>query len=132
MRFFHSIVLPVLIVSAAVRITAQEPTPDPHAGHAMPESPSASSWMFMYDGVLFTAFNRETGPRGGSETVGPHWLMGMASRNTGRGQLTLTGMVSLEPLTVGEDGYRELFQTGESHDNRPIVDRQHPHDFLMQ
>ena len=48
------------------------------------------------------------------------------------GQLTLTGMASLERATTGPRGYRELFQTGETYHFIPIVDRQHPHDLLMQ
>ena len=41
-------------------------------------------------------------------------------------------MLSLEPATLGEDGYREIFQVGETLDGMPLIDRQHPHDFLMQ
>src|SRR5204863_2408070 len=41
-------------------------------------------------------------------------------------------MLSLDPLTVGKAGYAEIFQVGEALDGRPIVDRQHPHDLLMQ
>src|SRR4029077_10356285 len=45
---------------------------------------------------------------------------------------TFVGMLSLEPLTASARGYRELFQSGEVYQGEPIVDRQHPHDFLMQ
>jgi hypothetical protein len=41
-------------------------------------------------------------------------------------------MFSLEAATVGKDGYRELFQTGEAVDGRPLIDNQHPHDLFMQ
>jgi hypothetical protein len=58
--------------------------------------------------------------------------MGMATRNTSRGQLTFTGMLSLDPATVGKDGYREIFQAGEALNGRPLIDRQHPHDLFMQ
>jgi len=58
--------------------------------------------------------------------------MGMASRKAGSGRLTLTGMFSLDPLTAGEAGYREIFQVGEALDGRPLIDRQHPHDLFMQ
>jgi len=40
-------------------------------------------------------------------------------------------MLSLEPATVGKK-YPELFQTGETIDNKPIIDAQHPHDFFME
>ena len=41
-------------------------------------------------------------------------------------------MLSLDPATVGSSGYGEIFQVGETLDGKPLVDRQHPHDFLMQ
>jgi hypothetical protein len=58
--------------------------------------------------------------------------MGMATRDTSRGQLTFTSMLSLDPATVGKDGYREIFQAGEALHGRPLIDRQHPHDLFMQ
>ncbi len=58
--------------------------------------------------------------------------MGMAHRPLGGGSLTLRGMFSLDP-TMGKDGYPLLFQTGETADGvTPLIDRQHPHDFLME
>jgi hypothetical protein len=54
--------------------------------------------------------------------------MGMATRS----QFTFTGMLSLDRATVGRAGYRELFQAGETLNDRPLVDHQHPHDFFMQ
>ena len=86
----------------------------------------------MYDGVLFGTFSHQSGPRGGDELISTDWLMGMASRQAGPGQLTLTGMASLERATTGPRGYLELFQVGETYRFIPIVDRQHPHDLLMQ
>ena len=86
----------------------------------------------MQDGVLFAELNRQGGPRGGTEFVAPNWWMGMATRNTSRGLLTFTSMLSLDPATLGEDGYREIFQVGETVDGAPLVDHQHPHDFFMQ
>ena len=41
-------------------------------------------------------------------------------------------MLSLEPLTLGGNGYNQLFQTGATHRGRPLTDHQHPHDFVMQ
>jgi hypothetical protein len=46
--------------------------------------------------------------------------------------VTVTAMLSFDRATTGPRGYRELFQTGESYKFVPLVDRQHPHDFLMQ
>jgi hypothetical protein len=41
-------------------------------------------------------------------------------------------MLSLEPLTVGDEGYPLLVQTGETFEGEPLVDRQHPHDLFME
>ncbi len=86
----------------------------------------------MQDGILFAEFNHQGGPRGGNEFVAPNWWMGMATRDFSRGRLTLTSMFSLDPATVGKDGYREIFQAGEALNGRPLIDRQHPHDLFMQ
>ena len=40
-------------------------------------------------------------------------------------------MLSLEPATVTNRSYPELFQTGETAYGRPLVDTQHPHNFIM-
>src|SRR5437763_16952424 len=75
-------------------------------GMAMNDSP----WMLMSDATLNAMFNHQGGPRGGDEFKAPNWWMGMASRPVARGQLTLTAMLSLDPATVGESAYREIFQ----------------------
>jgi hypothetical protein len=96
------------------------------------DMPMTTGWMFMQDGIVFTEFNHQGGPRGGNEFVVPNWWMGMASRDTSHGRFTLTSMLSLDPATVGDAGYRELFQAGEALNGRPLIDRQHPHDSFMQ
>jgi hypothetical protein len=40
-------------------------------------------------------------------------------------------MLSLDPATVTGRSYPLLFQTGETAFGKPLVDRQHPHDFIM-
>jgi len=109
----------------------------PIAAHAqMPthqhEPASDTLWHFMQDGVLFMNLNHQGGPRGGTELAPQNWWMGMAQRPAAGGTLRFNLMLSLDPATLGNDGYRELFQVGETVDHRPLVDRQHPHDFLMQ
>jgi hypothetical protein len=96
------------------------------------QMPMNTGWQFMQDGIVFTEFNHQGGPRGGNESVAPNWWMGMATRETSRGHLTFTSMFSLDPATVGKGGYREIFQAGEALNGRPLIDRQHPHDLFMQ
>jgi hypothetical protein len=105
---------------------------DPPHDHMQMTMPASGGWQFMQDAVVFAEFNHQGGPRGGNEFVVPNWWMGMANRDFSRGRLTLTGMLSLDPATVGKSGYRELFQAGEALDGRPLIDRQHPHDLFMQ
>jgi hypothetical protein len=103
----------------------------PH-DHSQMNMPATTGWQLMQDGIVFAEFNRQGGPRGGTEFVVPNWWMGMANRTFPRGRLTLTSMLSLDPATVGKSGYREIFQAGEALNGRPLIDRQHPHDLFMQ
>jgi hypothetical protein len=93
---------------------------------------STTSWHVMQDGVLFLNLNHQGGPRGGTELAPQNWWMGMVQRPAAGGTVRFNLMLSLDPATLGADGYRELFQVGETFDHRPLVDRQHPHDFVMQ
>ena len=109
--------------------SAEPPQTESHQHEAQAAEPG---WHAMQDAILFGTFNRQGGPRGDKEFVAQNWYMGMASRKVGTGTLTLNGMVSLDPATVGKSGYAELFQSGEALNGRPLIDRQHPHDFFMQ
>lgn len=84
---------------------------DPHAGHTMP----AAGWTFMQDASVFVMFNDRGSPRGEREVKAPNWWMGMARKNIGTGRLTLNLMLSLDPATVGKQGYRHIFEIGAPH-----------------
>jgi hypothetical protein len=99
---------------------------------AQQEEDSPATWSTSVDGQAFVTFNRQGGPRGDTEVRSQNWMMGMASRRVGSGTLTLSGMVSAEPLTVGLAGYSEILQEGEAYHSLQVTDRQHPHDLLMQ
>ncbi len=95
----------------------------------------------MQDSVLFMTFTDQTGRRAARQTRSQNWWMLMAQRPAAGGTFTVTLMLSTEPVTVGDRGYNELFQLGEASfgpdffGNRTLlanVDRQHPHEFLMQ
>ena len=89
-------------------------------------------WMLMLHGNGFLADIQQTSSRGGDKLFSTNWLMPMAQREVGPGQLTLRTMLSLEPATVTGRRYPLLFQQGETAFGRPIVDGQHPHDFVME
>jgi hypothetical protein len=89
-------------------------------------------WMLMFHGEAFINELQQTGPRGGDKFFSTNWFMPMAQRSMGHGVLTLRSMLSLEPATVSDRRYPELFQQGETAYGRPIIDAQHPHDFFME
>ena len=110
---------------------AQSTEPQTHQ-HA-PAPPAASSWRLMQDGVVYGLFNHQGGPRGGGpEFVVPNWWMGVWTKEHGTDQFGVNAMLSLDPATVGSYGYGEIFQAGETFEGGPLIDRQHPHDLLMQ
>jgi len=91
-----------------------------------------AGWTLAADGVLFATYDRQGGLRGETTFPSQNWVMAMGIRTLGGGMLTLSGMLSAEPLTVGLSGYPELFQEGEAYRGLQITDRQHPHDLFMQ
>jgi len=90
------------------------------------------SWTFMFHGVAFLDDIQQSGPRGGDKLFSTNWLMPMAQRKLGKGVLTLRAMLSLEPATISQRRYPELFQQGETAFGLPIADGQHPHNFFME
>jgi hypothetical protein len=93
---------------------------------------TGNHWMLMLHGMAFAVEQQQTGPRGDDKFFSVNWLMPMAQRDYGRGQLTLRTMLSLEPATITGRYYPELFQQGETAFGKPIVDGQHPHNFFME
>lgn len=96
-----------------------------------------NDWMFMLHYNLFLRYNNqdifESGSRGASQFDVPNWFMLMGQRPVGqRGLFRFSAMVSLDPLTVGGNGYPLLFQTGETYNDKPLIDRQHPHDLISE
>ncbi|HEY2470822.1 MAG TPA: hypothetical protein VGI45_23715 [Terracidiphilus sp.] len=89
-------------------------------------------WMLMFHANGFLVDTQQTSPRGGDKVFSTNWLMPMAERELGPGQLTLRAMFSLEPATVTDERYPLLFQQGETAYGVPIADGQHPHNFFME
>ena len=110
--------------------TAWQPDAAPHPGlHLMP-----GKWMVMVHGFADVAYDDQGGPRGGDpKFYSGNMAMAVAQRPLGPGVLGLRTMLSLEPATIGREGYPLLLQTGETADGvTPLVDRQHPHDLFME
>jgi hypothetical protein len=94
-------------------------------------APHAEGWQPMVMGIARLGYNRQGGPSGDEVLESTSWTMVMAQRAAGGGLLTVMAMNSIEPLTLRDGGSPQLFQVGETFRGRPLVDRQHPHDFVM-
>jgi len=90
------------------------------------------NWTLMFHGEAFLNVLQQSGPRGSDKVFSTNWFMPMAQRQLGPGTFTVRTMLSFEPGTVTKRFYPELFQQGETAFGKPIVDGQHPHDFIME
>jgi len=87
--------------------------------------------MLMLHGGAFPRYVNASTRRGDDRIDSPNWFMAMYSHPVGEnGQLGGRLMMSLDPLTEGGRGYPLLFQSGESWQDEPLHDRQHPHDLF--
>ena len=103
--------------------TAWQPAQTPNTGlHSEVEG-----WTLMAHAAVFAAFDFQTGKRGEDAFFSANWLMVMAHRPLGGGEIALRAMASVEPMSVGDRGYPLLLQNGEG-----LHDRQHPHDLAME
>jgi hypothetical protein len=94
-------------------------------------------WTAMNHGSVYLRWTDQNfnnpDKRGESALDAPNWIMSQWDHliNTPN-ELRFRGMISLDPLTEGNDGYPLLFQTGEAFKGKPLIDRQHPHDLFME
>ena len=93
---------------------------------------TVGGWGLMAHFAVFGEYDEQYGPRGGVQWGSINWGMLMATHALAGGQLTLRGMVSLDPATVTQRGYPLLLQSGESYNGVALHDRQHPHDLVME
>jgi hypothetical protein len=121
---------------------AQDPDPVDHDGqHANQTVTSPGpAWTWTTDGTVFFGYNYQQRHFADfSAWESQNWFMLDGQRRLGPGRLAVTGMVSLEPLTIQAGGSPQLFQTGESYLaeapggalRTPLVNDQHPHDLVM-
>jgi hypothetical protein len=109
--------------------TSWQPDAAPHAGiHLM-----ADDWMVMLHGRASGVADWQSGPRGGNQIFSSSMAMAMATRDLANGDtLGLKAMISGDPF-MGRRGYPLLLASGETADGvTHLVDRQHPHDLLME
>ena len=108
--------------------TAWQPDSTPMLGLSF----SSGGWTGMVHGYADLIYDHQGGPRGDTEIFSESMLTLMVQHAAGPGTLTLKTMLSLDPA-MGSGGYPLLLQTGETANGvDPLVDRQHPHDLVME
>ncbi len=126
---------PETLIQAILQHTSSGTTAEPISTPMQMWMGHRGSWQLMLHGNAFLADIQQqaANDRGADKLFSTNWIMPMAQHRLGsRGQLTLRTMLSLEPATITGRFYPELFQQGETAYNRPIVDGQHPHDFVIE
>jgi hypothetical protein len=152
--------IPVLVfavwMASAVAVRGQDDSEPPEHQHAAAAGNSA--WTWTTDANVFAGYNYQQRLFADfSAWESQNWFMVSGERPVGRGTLTLNGMFSLEPWTIGRlvygqgifgsaqrvyaytatgqqvpvGGSPQAFQTGESYLGSPLINYQHPHDLFM-
>ncbi len=154
-QFFMTMVAAIAwLLGQATAVIAQD---HDHA-HMAPPPDATPAWTWTTDANVIAGYNyqqRQFADFWAWESQ--NWGMLTAERAVGPGKLTLTGMASLEPWTIGRlvyaqgadgspqriyaftpsgerthlGGSPQTFQTGESYLGAPLINYQHPHDLIM-
>ncbi|HET9886543.1 MAG TPA: hypothetical protein VFR10_03450 [bacterium] len=90
-----------------------------------------SPWSWSVSGLARLVYNHQGGPAGDEVVESTNWNMIGLDRHFESGTLSFMMMNSLEPATLPDEGSPQLFQTGETFEGEPLIDRQHAHDFFM-
>lgn len=109
--------------------TSWQPDLAPHSGAPF----QLGGWNGMVHGFVTAVYTDQGGHLGDDDFFSTNMVGMMAQRPAPGGRLSARAMLSFEPATMGKDGYPLLLQTGETADGvNPLIDRQHPHDLLME
>jgi len=130
-----------------------------HDHHAADPAAATPGWSWTTDANLIFGYNyqqRRFADFWAWESQ--NWAMLSGNRRVGPGRLTVAGMLSAEPWTIGRlvyaqgsdgspqrlyafnaqrervplGGSPQTFQTGESYLGAPLINYQHPHDLVME
>jgi hypothetical protein len=90
---------------------------------------AADAWQWNLNGNVFAGVNHQFRKSTDiTEFESQNWLMATGERGFRTGTLMLHAMLSFEPYTIKDIGSPQVFQTGETFNNAPLIDYQHPHD----
>jgi hypothetical protein len=90
------------------------------------------TWTWSWDANVFLGWNYQRRKfRDFQKIESQNWVMGGGEHPLAGGRLRLHTMVSFEPFTIQALGSPQVFQTGETYQQAPLIDYQHPHDLFM-
>jgi hypothetical protein len=124
--FRSAVAIVSLWLSVTACVSAQSEHNQDAAGSDNPK------WTWSWDAKAFVGWNYQRRKfRDFQEFESQNWLMGAGERTAAKGRWRFEGMISLEPFTIQRLGSPEVFQTGETYQQAPLIDYQHPHDLFM-
>ena len=104
-------------------IISEDPRPQEPHQHAPAAPQDAPAWQWNWDANVVIGWNYQYRKFRDFQVVeSQNWLMGTGERAMGDGRLRLSGMLSLEPLTIQDLGSPQVFQTGETFQGAPLID----------
>lgn len=100
-----------------------------HEHHTASDTPG---WSFRAAAQAFLTLNiQDRKFTDFTQVESTNWVMSTATRTSPATRLTFTLMGSAEPFTLRRLGSAQVFQSGETLDDLPLRDYQHPHDLIM-
>jgi len=100
--------------------------------HVHPAPADSAAWTWSWDARVFGGWNYQRRKfRDFQRVESQNWFMGSGERQIRDGRLGVHTMLSLEPFTMQRLGSPQVFQTGETFRQAPLIDYQHPHDLFM-
>ncbi|MFN7980097.1 MAG: hypothetical protein U0P30_18330 [Vicinamibacterales bacterium] len=122
--------LAVVVLLLATRLASAQTDPQDHAH--MHDAPAGATWTTSLEVNAFGGYNRQYRKFTDFQAFeSQNWFMGSAQRASGPWTIALVAGGSLEPFTLDAIGSPQVFQTGETYRNAPLIDFQHPHDLVM-
>jgi hypothetical protein len=96
-------------------------------------STASAQWTPFFDGAVFGTYASQAGPAEPEHrTISTNWFELGVQRQYTSGRILAGARFSLEPLTVPEDGYPQLFQYISPESGGPLVDRMRAHDLVQE
>jgi hypothetical protein len=93
---------------------------------------TVGDWSLMLHGTANVQYDHQNGFRGDEQVGLIDWEMLTAAHSLAGGLFRFNAMTSLEAAVDGRQGYPELVQTGGVYQGARLVNRQHPHNLVME